>query len=446
MTARMSVFRSLRFRITALAMVVIVTMLAIVGLVLINAVKQHALRQVDTGLVNEAVYVRSQLRGHVMLPRSAPRGSLGQIISPDGAVLGSSTNLQGLPPIIAKGLVGRSPNPLTVDNHHFGPLRVFEMPLGGNGSPVLVEAQQIGQLLEEGSSLSLLLAILLPILAIVLGMLIWVVVGLAMKPVETIRTAVDEISEGHLDERLPSPRTGDELERLVDTMNSMLGRLQRAIKRERRFIADASHELKTPIAAMRTALEVGGEGPSATEASHRSALSSLQRLEILVQDLLLVGSDQNAANLAPSTLVDLDELVLEKAEHLRRNTTLEIDTSSVSGGQVLAREMDMMRVIDNLASNAVRHAATQVAVSITEHNGTVRLAVSDDGSGIPIDFRQKVFERFVRIDGDRNRSSGGTGLGLSIVSDIVSRYGGTIHIATSTKGGATFVVELPAST
>ena len=445
MTKRVSVFRSLRFRITALAMIVIVAVLVIVAVGLGSAVRQHGLDQVDTGLVNEFVYVKSQVHSHAVLSPNGPRGALGQVVLPNGTLIGYSTNLRGQPPLVSVRHVGTSPTLVTVDNPRFGPLRVLEVELGGKGSPVLIEAQQVGQLIDEGRSLSLFLAILLPILAIVLGLLIWVVVSLAMKPVETVRTAVDEISEGSLDERLPSPNTGDELERLVDTMNRMLERLQEVMKRERRFIADASHELRTPIAAMRAALEVGDDRQSAAEASQYSALSSLQRLEMLAEDLLLLGSDQNSATLAQSRPVDIDELVLEKAEQLRRGTSLEIDTSKVSAGQVLAQEADIMRVIDNLASNAVRHADSYVAITITENSGTVRMVVCDDGIGIPIEFRQSVFERFVRIEGDRDRKSGGTGLGLSIVWDIVHRYGGAVEVGTSTRGGAAFIVELPAT-
>ena len=446
MTTRASVFRSLRFRITALAMIVIVAVLVLVALVLLGSVKQHVLQQVDRGLVNDAVYVRTQLRSHVILGRTSPQGSLGQLVFVDGSLIGASSNLKGQPPLIKVSPVGQKPKLVTVQNRHFGPLRVVEVQLGGRSSPVLVEAQQIGQLLEGNNSLSLFLAVLLPILAVVLGVLIWIVVGLAMKPVDTIRAAVDEISEGSVDERLPSPRTGDEVERLVDTLNRMLERLQRAIKRERRFIADASHELRTPIAAMRTVLETNNDRRSATETVHfATALSSLQRLEVLAEDLLLLGSDQAAATMAQSRPIDVDELVLEKAEHLRRTTNLEIDTSKVSGGQVLAREVDMMRVIDNLASNAVRHAETYVGIAITESNGAVRLTVSDDGIGIPVELRRSIFDRFVRIEGDRNRGTGGTGLGLSIVSDIVDRYGGTVRATSSTRGGASFVVEMPAA-
>ena len=196
---------------------------------------------------------------------------------------------------------------------------------------------------------------------------------------------------------------------------------------------------------MKAALRFGDGGPSSLEASHRSALSSLQSLEILAEDLLLLGSDQKAATLAEARPIDLDELVFAKAEQLRRTTSLEIDTSKVSGGQVLAWEVDMMRVIENLLSNAVRHADRCVAITVGEVNGSVRLTVADDGPGIPIEFRESVFERFVKIEGDRNRASGGTGLGLSIVSDVVDRYGGTVEVTTSPRGGASFVVEMAAA-
>jgi signal transduction histidine kinase len=294
--------------------------------------------------------------------------------------------------------------------------------------------------------LTRLLEIVLPILALVLGGLIWLVVGRAMKPVEVVRRAVADISENDLDERLPSPRSGDELDRLVQTMNQMLQRLQLAMKRERRFIADASHELRSPIATIRAALETNDRAMGGLERSRAVALSAVQHLDFMAEGLLTLDSIRGPEGGSSPRPVDIDELVLQQVDALRKSTSLAIDASSVSGGQVMARELDMMRVVENLSSNAVRHAESRIVYSLSEHGDHVLLVVTDDGPGIPESMRTMVFERFARIDSARNRNNGGVGLGLAIVSEVVKAYGGQVWVETAGSRGARFVVRLPATT
>jgi len=439
--------RSIRFRITAMAMVVIVVVLLIVAVILLQSVKGHLLRQVDQSLKNEATYVNIQLHAHHYLPATTPAGQFGQFFNSNGTQVGSSVNLHGLPPLIHVRPLGPKPRLTTVTDHLFGELRVLEQQLGTGSAPILVEAQQIAQIDQASSSLSVLLAVVLPFLAVVLGLLIWFVVGRAMKPVEAVRVAVADISDKDLEERVASPRTGDEIDRLVETMNRMLERLQATIKRERRFVADASHELRNPIAGVRAALESGNGSEVDMAESRDAALSALQRLQDLAEELLILDTVDHASPDPVVEPVDLDELVLTQVELLRRNTSLQIDSSKVSGGQVLGNEIDMMRILDNLASNAVRHAEDRIAFSVSERDNWVVLTVADDGPGIPEDKRQMVFERFMRLDSHRNRSTGGAGLGLAIVWDIVTKYSGSVWIEEdSGSRGACVVVELPAST
>jgi signal transduction histidine kinase len=447
MSTRLHVVRSLRFRITAMAMVVVVVVLLIVAVVLIQSVKSHLLQQVDQSLRNFATYVHVQLQAHNYLPSTTPAGQMGQFFNSNGTQVGSSVNLQGFPALIHVHALGPVPRITTVTNPVFGNLRVLEQQFGTGSAPILVEAQQIGQIDQTISSLTLLLAVVLPILAVVLAALIWFIVGRAMKPVEAVRVAVAHISDTDLDERVVGPGTGDELERLVETMNRMLERLQATIKRERRFVADASHELRNPIAGVRAALESGSGTAEGLRAGRDAALSALQHLQDLAEELLVLDTVGHAELSMAAAPVDLDELVLMQAEQLRRNTPLEVDSSKVSGGQVLGSEIDMMRILDNLVSNAVRHADRRIAFSLTEQDDWVVLTVVDDGPGIPEDKREMVFERFTRLDGHRNRSSGGAGLGLAIVREIVGKYGGSVRIdETGTGSGACAVVRLPAST
>jgi signal transduction histidine kinase len=445
MMSSWTIFRSLRFRITSLAMVVVVTVLFAVATILLQSVNTHLVQQVDRGLVNEATYVQSQLRSPHYLPRTTPAGQLGQFFLANGTLVDSSENLEGVPPLVHVKGAGATPRLSTIDNPRFGHLRILVQQLGNRSAPILLEGQEINQIFEADASLTELLVIVLPVLAIALGGLIWFVVGRAMKPVEAVRSAVSDISAKNLNERLPSPRSGDELDRLVSTMNEMLQRLETALEKEHRFIADASHELRSPLAAIRGALESHRGDLAGILESQHAALRALQRLDILVDDLLTLDSVDGARNGSPPRLIDLDELVLLQVEQLRRGTALVIDASNVSAGQVLAREVDMMRIIENLSSNAVRHADSRIEYGVTERGDRVFFTVGNDGAPIPEGLRTVVFERFARIDNDRTRSKGGSGLGLAIVHDIVKSYGGHVWVESTGERGARFVVQLPAT-
>jgi signal transduction histidine kinase len=227
-------------------------------------------------------------------------------------------------------------------------------------------------------------------------------------------------------------------------MNETLDRLEDAVRRQQRFVADASHELRGPLTRIRSELEVDLARPELADphATQRSILDEAIGLQHLVEDLLqLARSDAGAAEMT-SAPVDLDDIVLREARRLRDRGRVLTDTSRVSAVQVTGDRDQLSRAVQNLLENAERHAATTVTVALDEIHGTARLTVTDDGAGIEPAQRERVFERFTRLDDARTRDSGGSGLGLAITRDIVERHGGTIHLA---EGLATrFVVELPA--
>ena len=441
----MALFRSLRFRITSMAMIAVVGVLIVVGVVILQSVKSGLMQQVDQGLINQTRYYEARLLHHQYIPITSPAGQMGQLFSANGKLLGASANLQGMPPLIDVKGGAAQPVLLTVDNPRYGHLRVVETQLGSTSAPILVGAQQVNEIFDANNSLTELLLIVLPLLAIALAVLIWVVVGRAMRRVEAIRVAVADISARNVGERVPSSRGGDELDRLAQTMNDMLGRLAWAFTRERRFVADASHELRSPIAALRVTLEAPHADAVQLEQSHRAALSALQRLDVLAEGLLTLESANGSANGVARELIDLDEVVLAQVEHLGGGTELELDVSSVSAGQVLAREVDMTRIVENLSSNALRHARSCVAYGVTEQGGNVWLTVADDGPGVPDKMKAFIFERFARLESDRNRQSGGAGLGLAIVSEVVGAYGGEVWVEDVQPRGSRFVVKLPAT-
>jgi signal transduction histidine kinase len=259
---------------------------------------------------------------------------------------------------------------------------------------------------------------------------------------------VNAISERDLHRRVEKPGTGDELDRLADTLNDLLDRLDGAVTRERRFVADASHELRTPIAGVRALLETEPADPTAVVQIRAEALERLSQLQDLVDELLILAKSDEAAPAIPGSgaPVDLDELVLGQARQLERSTHLRIDTSRVSGGQVLGRDTDLGRLVENLATNAARYARTTVSFSVRQVDGMVEFTVADDGPGIAAEDRTKIFERFSTLDDARSRERAGGGLGLSIASAIVTAHHGTIGAedAPEPGTGAVLVVRLPA--
>jgi signal transduction histidine kinase len=282
-----------------------------------------------------------------------------------------------------------------------------------------------------------------PLLTLVLGGLIWIVVGRSLRPVEVIRSTVSEITERDLSQRVATSGTNDEVDRLATTMNEMLARLERAAARERRLVADASHELRSPLAAAQALIQSRPADPVEARTHDTMALDALARLQALVDELLELAR-HDLPQAPPSRSIDLDGLVLQHADVLRRTSDLTIDTSTVSGGQVLGSEEALGRMVENLASNAGRHARSSVAFTVREQDDQVELVVTDDGPGIAAEHRQEVFERFTRLDDARARDGSGAGLGLAIVARIVERHRGTVHIdAGPANIGTAITVHLP---
>jgi signal transduction histidine kinase len=288
-------------------------------------------------------------------------------------------------------------------------------------------------------------------LVVFVAALTWLLVGRALRPVAAIRQEVTEITERDLHRRVPVPRARDEISRLARTMNTTLDRLHRAMTRQRQFVADASHELRSPIAAVRAQLELALARPSRTDwptAVHR-ALQDTERLQTVASDLLLLAR-LDAAEAPPRSPVDLAALTADEAR--RHPGTVAAGWGSPraggpgggnQGAVVTGSRIQLSRLLTNLADNARRHARTSVSITVDVRGETVQLAVDDDGSGIPEADRERVFERFTRLDSARARQDGGTGLGLAIAKDIAHAHGGTLTAHTSPRGGARMLLCLP---
>jgi signal transduction histidine kinase len=272
------------------------------------------------------------------------------------------------------------------------------------------------------------------------GGLTWLVASAALRPVSKLTTRVADIAaQGPLSgERVEVPTTRDEIAALAQRMNEMLDRVGSSAVAQRVFTADASHELRSPLAVLRSEHEqAAATGDDLAERS----LPEIERLERVVDDLLdLTRSDERRAR--PALPVDLDDIVLAESTRHRR---VAVDVTAVGAGQVLGDRERLRRVVQHLLDNAARHAHAHVKVALMSVNGEVQLTVDDDGPGIPADQRQRVFERFVRLDHARQRDRGGAGLGLSVVAEIVADHGGRVAAVDSALGGVRFEVSLPTS-
>lgn len=309
-------------------------------------------------------------------------------------------------------------------------------------------ALRIGDALAATETVGGLLAVAVPILVMLLAAVVWMLVGRALRPVETIRREVDAIGPADLHLRVDVPRVDDEVSRLARTMNGMLTRLESSAVAQRRFVSDASHELKSPLASIRQHAELAQSYPDRIDVHELAAvvLEEGARLQDVVESLLLLTRLDEGGEALRRETVDLDDLVIEDARRLRESGTIRVDTSGVGPGRVTGDKRMLDRVLRNLTDNAARHANSQIAIAVAATPaGRVRLLVDDDGSGIAPEDRARVLERFVRLDDGRARDAGGSGLGLAIVAEIVKAHNGVLRVEDAPLGGARFVLDLPAA-
>lgn len=316
------------------------------------------------------------------------------------------------------------------------------------GRPITIyAAQELGPVHQAVETVGWLVAGGVPVLVLVAGFFTYLFAGRALLPVEQMRAQVAGMDEKDLAQRVPEPVARDEVGRLARTMNQMLGRIESSQATQRRFVADASHELRSPLATVSTGLELLGGG-MAKDSADRATVDTLRgettRLNGLVEGLLFLARADERGLAPRREEVDLDEIV--DAERVRPTgeaaVTVGVTTEPV---RVVGDRGQLVRVVRNLVDNAKRHATSTVAVSVRMADGEAVIDVDDDGNGVPEADRARVFERFVRLDEARSRGDGGSGLGLSIVSELVAAHGGTVAALVSPElGGARFRVSVPA--
>ncbi|MFJ2535447.1 sensor histidine kinase [Microbacterium maritypicum] len=296
---------------------------------------------------------------------------------------------------------------------------------------------------ETLATVATLLAIALPLLLLLVAVTTWSVAGRALRPVELIREEVDGITAERLHQRVPVPETADEIAALATTMNGMLDRLDAAATAQRRFVSDASHELRSPLATIRQHAELAQAHPDVTSIGELAEVVSEEglRLQGIVESLLLLARLDEGAS-THDEAVDLDDIALGEVRRLRA-AGIDVDGSGIHAARVHGDPRLLGQLVRNLADNAVRHSRGRVAIGVTPSDGYVFVTIEDDGTGVPAEERERVFERFVRLDEARSRDAGGSGLGLAIARGIAASGHGTLTVDDSRWGGARFVLTLP---
>ncbi|MET9199288.1 HAMP domain-containing sensor histidine kinase [Gordonia sp. NPDC003585] len=298
------------------------------------------------------------------------------------------------------------------------------------------------------------LSVVFPIIMVAAVVATNQLVGRTLRPVESIRAEVADISRSGQARRVHVPSTEDEIATLATTMNEMLDALAFAREQQLRFVGDSSHELRSPLVTILGLLELSRRTGEPIDANTVSTLLLPEafRLRDLVDDMLLLARADEHGLTPDIEEVDLDDLVNDEVARLDLTTDLTI-TATIVPARLLGDRNQLARVLRNLCDNAARHARTSVDLTMTSDPQVATVAVTDDGPGIPDADRSHVFDRFVRLDPTRSRSAGGTGeggtgaggtgLGLSIVDEIVRAHRGTVTVADSDGGGATMMVSLP---
>lgn len=294
------------------------------------------------------------------------------------------------------------------------------------------------------STVATMLAITAPVVAVVAAAATYLLVRRSLRSVDAIRSRVSEISTSDLGERVPVPDRADEISALAVTMNEMLSRIEAGHTAQRRFVGDASHELRSPLATVISALEIAQTHPEVFDKSlvQTALLPEAHRMQYLVEDLLLLARADEHGLPMRRTEIDLDDLAATEVARLKRETPLRV-SAQLAAVKVTGDALGVARVLRNLADNAARHAAAEVSIVVRAADGSAYLQVCDDGPGIPVAERDRVFERFVRLDADRSRQGGGSGLGLAIVAEIVATHEGTVTVGDRLGGGTTITVQLP---
>ena len=411
----------IRFRLSLAFAVAMAVLLAGLGVFLYLYLRSSLDAQVEASLRAQA----NAARAGALVQTDE---SIGQVLAPDGQVI------RGFSPPLSEPVMQEHVADRAVPGRDDDRYRLLAAP-APDGRTIVV-----GTSLEDrDDALTGLLAALLvggPVALALATLLGYLLAGALLRPVERMRRRAAEISTETAGGRLPIPQARDEISRLGETLNEMLGRLEAGLARERRFVADASHELRTPLALLRTELELARRLDRSSEelrAAVESAAEEVDRLSRLAEDLLVLARvDEGRLPLRREEIV-----VRELLESVAARFDPEIQVTALDGDSVVGDRLRLEQALGNLVDNARRYGDWTIRLEAERTNGAIALRVSDEGEGFPPELLPHAFERFTR--GDEARERGGSGLGLAIVAAIARSHGGRAHAA-----GSTVTLELPA--
>ncbi|MEV7006780.1 ATP-binding protein [Streptosporangium sp. NPDC051022] len=462
--------RSLRFRLTAVASAVLALALAVSAYVMIGVLGQALLTTID-----DAIYQRARdtvsLADAGRLPgeMTTPDGTLLQVIDAWGRITHATTGTDRLVPLldpgeraaaIAKGR-GRF-----LDGGPYGIPHVLRVRvLSADHGRTVIAARPFGEVETSLSTAGHVLVVGTPLLLVLLAGASWVIIGRTLRPIASLRRGAEEITDTARSRRLPVPEARDEVHSLATTLNDMLARLEKADARQRALVSDAAHELRSPLASIRLQLEVALGHPEGQDwrETAEGVLEDTLRLARLAEDLLaLARLDERGGTPGRGEPVELDQLIPQTAERYGEAVTVSVagaparwpearetgEKDEANGGEgtivVTGDALDLGRVLVNLVDNALRHTTAPVRIELRTEGADAVLTVTDDGPGIPEPDRERVFDRFTRLDSARSRDEGGAGLGLAIVRETVNAHGGAVHLEDASPG-LRAVVRLPLS-
>ncbi|NRQ36831.1 HAMP domain-containing protein [Nonomuraea sp. NN258] len=436
--------QGLRFRLSVAAAAVLALALALSATVLLSVLDRALIDTVDESLGRQAQTVRVQADGNALTtPITTHDGTIVQVLDARGRITHVTFGTDRLVPLLdarTRARLLREGTATDLDGRPYaipGPLRVVAV--SADRGQTVIAARPIGEIQTSLGTAARVLLVGTPLLVVLLAVASWLMIGRTLRPIAALRRGASEITHTARSRRLPVPASRDEVHHLATTLNDMLARLEEAEQRQRALVSDASHELRSPLASIRLQLEVALGHPDGQDwqETAEGVLEDTMRLSRLAEDLLaLARLDERGGVPARSEPVHLDEVVRQTMERYG-----EAGLSVCDPVQVRGDALDLSRVLINLVDNAVRHTSSKVDVALTA-DGV--LTVTDDGPGIPEQDRERVFNRFTRLDSGRSRDEGGAGLGLAIVRETVRAHGGTVTLEDACPG-LRAVVRLPVS-
>jgi signal transduction histidine kinase len=445
--------RSLRARLTLATSAGLALALALAAVLLVNALRVSLIRGLDLSARQGAVEVAALIDQN-RLPNPVPvaPGTLTiQVLDASGRITNVSPGADRLVPMLPPAqaeAAARSGQARTLSGPPLGmPSLIRVVAVGAAGHHVVIAAVSYAEVRDSLATLVKVLAIGTPLLFALLALATWLLTGYTLRPIGALRRGAAEVTETGVPRDLPVPPARDEVRSLAVTLNDMLSRLAEAQQRQRDLVSDTAHELRSPIASIRAQLEVALDHPDGLDWAEtaRDVHADTLRLARLAEDLLLLARlDGQHLRRKPIDLAAVCEWAA--ARYATARVPVRADAA---GACVVAGDQDALaRLLVNLLDNAVRHAASQVCVSVREEGGWAVLTVTDDGPGIPPEEAERVFGRFARLDDARARagedSAGeeGAGLGLAIVRSTAEAHGGSVSLGEA-RPGLRAVVRLP---